>query len=109
MMKGMDLQVMTHRPVNYTPLASEQLARSEIAGEHAARMTRQSAEQQAVGVTGTEKAEEKRVTDRKQREQEPREREEKKPQSPQEPGEPTPGMKVPSVGYAEDKLLDIQI
>lgn len=109
MMKGMDVQVMTHRSVTYTPLASEQLNRSEIAGEHAARMTRQSAQQQAVGVTGTEPAEQKRITDKKQREQEHREREEKKQQ--QEAASPAApaGLKVPSVGYAEEKLVDIRI
>ncbi|MDO5111904.1 MAG: hypothetical protein Q4E65_06335 [Clostridia bacterium] len=107
MMKGMDLQVMTHRPVNYTPLASEQLAKSELAGEHAARMARQSAEQQAVGVTGTEHAEEKHITEKKQREQEAREQKEKKKQ--QEAAEEALGLKIPSVGYAEDKLLDIEI
>ncbi len=109
MMKGMDLQVMTHRPVNYTPLASEQLAKGELAGEHAARMARQSAQQQAVGVTGTERAEEKHITQKQQRERDGAEQKESKNRREAQAPAQEQDMDIPSVGYAQGKLLDIEI
>ena len=110
MLKPIDMPTMTQRSVDLVQTAQEQHMRAEIASQHAGRMDRQSVEQMTNGVTKTEKDEFSRISEKRESNSGGQGKEKKKDKTEQEPEtSETKGTKLPDVGYAPERVLDIRI
>lgn len=104
-MKPFEMQSIPPRAMDAAQIASQQLMRADLANEHAARMTQQSAQQQIQQVTEADTVEFLGVHER----QGGGEQKEKQKGREQEERRESKGPKLPNVGYAEEKILDIKI
>lgn len=108
MVKPFEMQSLPPRALDMAQMASQQLMRAELANEHANRMNRQDAQQQLQQVNELEKAEFLGVHERGSRQDGGKGGKPSQQETDETPAEEKKA-KLPNVGYAEEKLLDIEI